>query len=80
MSASLYQISRRGTASSCVEMSCHIPDSRFDVVRDGNITAVMNRENDDTITSTGGEPVWIEPRGICTGGNHRSHCVWSPAE
>jgi len=56
-----------------------MPASRSGVVRDGNITAVMNREYDSTITSTGGDPLRPPPKGISAGGNHKSHCAWSPA-
>lgn len=49
------------------------------VVRDGNVTAVMNREYDATITSTGGDPLRPPPKGISAVGNQRSHCAWSPA-
>lgn len=36
---------------------------------------VMNRENEATITSTGGDPPCPVPSGTQAGGNHRSHCV-----
>ena len=67
MPASLSQINRFGMAPSCPEISDHMPRSRSGVVRDGNITAVMNRENEDTTTNTGGDPAWPAPSGILTG-------------
>ena len=75
MPASLSQTKRRGTASNWPESSDHMPASRSGVVRDGSITAVMNREKDATITSTGGDPTRPSPRGTSTGGNHKSHCA-----
>lgn len=56
-----------------------MPANRSGVISEGSITAVMNRDNDATITRTGGEPNRPSPRGMPTGGNHRSHCVWSTA-
>lgn len=53
--ASLSQTNLSGTAlSPASNRQC--PASRSAVVRDGIIVAVMNRENDDTITNTGGDP------------------------
>jgi len=63
---------------SCSASSNQIPASRSGVVRDGTIKAVMQRENEATTTSTGGEQVWSPPTGIFAGGNHRSHWAWSP--
>src|SRR5215218_11519566 len=67
--ASLSQTSRRGTADNCCATICQIPASRSGVVRDGSIRAVRNRENDATITSTGGEATCQPPTGTFTGGN-----------
>ena len=78
MPDSLSQISRRGTAPSWPASSSHIPASRSAVVREGIITAVMNFENDATITSTGKITAVPSPIGILGSGNHRSHCIWSP--
>lgn len=72
MAASLSQSSRPGTPPRPSSKD-HIPASRSPVVRVGIIRAVMNRENDGTITSTGGVPTCPCPSGIFTGGNHRSH-------
>jgi len=46
----------------------------------GIITAQIVRENDDTITNTGGQPTTPPGNGIDAGGNHKSHCAWSPGE
>ena len=78
MPDSLSQTSRRGTAPSCPDSNAHIPDSRSAVVREGIITAVMNFENEATITSTGSSAALPSPRGIRGSGNHRSHWTWSP--
>ena len=75
MPLSLSQTSRFGTAPSCSDSSDHIPASRSGVIRDGNMRAVMNRENAGTITSTGGEPTYPDPSGVAAGENHRSHCI-----
>jgi len=53
MPASLSQINLRGTAPNWAESSDHIPARRSAVVREGIINAVMNLENDATITNTG---------------------------
>ena len=47
-------------------------------MRDGIINAVMNFENDATITSTGNITALPSPTGIRGSGNHRSHCTCSP--
>ncbi len=78
MPDSLSQISRRGTAPSWVASSSHMPASRSAVVRDGIITAVMNFENDETITRTGNTALVPSPIGIFGSGNHRSHWARSP--
>lgn len=56
----------------------HIPASKSQVIRDGIIRAMMNRECEDTITNTGRIRGLPAPAGIRTSGNHRSHCAWSP--
>ena len=78
MPDSLSQISRRGTAPSCPDSNAHIPDSRSAVVRVGIITAVMNFENEATITSTGSNAALPSSSGIRGSGNHRSHCDLVP--
>lgn len=46
-------------------------------MREGIISAVMNLENEATITSTGN--ITRRPStGIRGSGNHRSHCICSP--
>jgi len=54
--ASLSQTSRPGTPARPL-INCQSPASKSPVVREGIIVAVINRENDGTITSTGGVPV-----------------------
>ena len=78
MPVSLSQTSRRGTAPSWTESSDHMPKSRSAVVRDGIINAVMNLENDATITNTGSIILVPSATGILGSGNHKSHCTWSP--
>jgi len=73
MPVSLSQINLRGTAPSWVESSDHIPASRSAVLRVGIILAVMNFENDATITNTGNITTVPSPTGIFGPGNHRSH-------
>jgi hypothetical protein len=53
---SLSHSSRFGIAPSCSHNSDHSPASGSGVVGDGTIRAVMNRENDATITNTGAYP------------------------
>lgn len=74
MPVSLSQISRRGTAPRD-PISSHIPASKSPVIRDGIIRAMMNRECEDTITSTGRTLGFSDPTGIRTSGNHKSHCA-----
>ena len=78
MPDSLSQISRCGTAPSWPDSNAHIPDNRSAVIREGIITAVMNLENEATITSTGSNARVPSSTGILGSGNHRSHCTWSP--
>jgi hypothetical protein len=78
MPVSLSQINRRGTTPSCSDNNAHMPESKSAVVREGIIDAVMNFENDATITSTG-NIMWVpSATGILGSGNHKSHCTWSP--
>ena len=72
MPDSLSQINRRGTAPSRVSSS-HIPNSRSAVCRVGSITANMNLEYAQVITSTGNSAVVPSSSGILYGGNHKSH-------
>ena len=62
-------------AAQLTEIEDHMPRSRSGVVCDDNVSVVMNRENEDTTTNTGGDPIWPAPSGIFTGGSHRSHCA-----
>ncbi|MGX9901306.1 hypothetical protein ACW0JT_18170 [Arthrobacter sp. SA17] len=39
----------------------------------------MNRDCEDTSTSTGTTLDFPGPTGIRTSGNHKSHCTWSPS-
>ena len=73
MPDSLSQTSRLGTASSWLDSNAHIPDSRSAVVREGIIIAVMNFENEATITSTGSSAAVPSSTGTLGSGNHRSH-------
>jgi hypothetical protein len=75
MPASLSQTNRFGIDPSLPESRNHIPASKSGVVRVGIITAVMKRENEATITNTGGGEVRPSGNGISAGGNHRSHCT-----
>ena len=72
--ASLSQTSRLGTPPNVLS-SIHIPANRSPVVREGSIIAVMNLENEATITSTGSSPRRTPGRPRSTCGNHRSHCT-----
>jgi hypothetical protein len=80
MPASLSQMRRRGIAPSWPESSDHIPASKSGVVRVGIITAQIVRENEATITNTGGGEVRPSGSGMVAGGNQRSHWTWSPGE
>lgn len=77
MPVSLSQTNRRGTAPR-PSISSNIPASRSPVVRDGIIRAMMNRECEQTITSTGNTRSLPGPQGILASGNTRSHWIWSP--
>jgi hypothetical protein len=50
-----------------------MPANRSGVLRVGSIRAVMNREYEATITSTGNDAHCPVPVGIRAGGNQRSH-------
>ncbi len=60
------------------DISDHIPDNRSPPCREGSITAAVNRENPNVITSTGNTRSCPRPTGIRASGNHRSHCVTEP--
>ncbi|MDA8209050.1 MAG: hypothetical protein M0Z92_08650 [Actinomycetota bacterium] len=48
--------------------------------RVGIISARVKWEQEATITGTGGGAVSVFGTGTLTGGNQRSHCIWSPGE
>jgi hypothetical protein len=50
------------------------------VWREGSITAAMNRENAETITSTGSIASWPNPTVIFVAGNHRSDPLPEPGD
>ena len=77
MPDSLSHSNRRGTRPSWVS-SAHIPNSRSVVVRVGIITANMNLEYAQVITSTGTNDAVPSSSGILYRGNHKSHCAGSP--
>ena len=72
--ASLPQVSHPGTAPSPASQR-QGPANRSPVVRDGIMVAVMNIENEDTTTSTGGDLSYPCSNGIRPGWNDKSHCA-----
>jgi hypothetical protein len=59
-------------------ISSHMPDRMSPPCREGIITAVMNREKPNVITSTGRIRSCPGATGTFGSGNHRSHWVISP--